>query len=193
MFRSSKPLVAVCIVALSLAGGLLQAAEEKVSRALEKPLKAANEAMQAKKFDEAIAKAREAQGVEGRNAYDNYVINEILGASYVRINKFAEAYQALSSNAESQFLDQKGRAQRYLALTQLAYTLKQYPETVEWANKAIAAGQDTTEIRVLIAQTNYLQNKYKEAATAMQEVVARARGAANGRPRPACSCCSSAT
>ena len=177
MFRSSKPLVAACIAALSLAGGLLQAAEEKVSRALEKPLKAANDAMQAKKFDEAIAKAKEAQGVEGRNAYDNYVINEILGASYVRTNKFAEAYQALSANAESQFLDPKGKAQRYMALTQLAYTLKQYPETVEWANKAIALGQDTTEMRVLVAQTNYLQSKFKEAAAAMQEVVARAEKA----------------
>jgi tetratricopeptide (TPR) repeat protein len=168
---------------MSLAASLSQAAEEKVSRAMEKPLKEANDAMQAKKYEEAIAKAKAAQAVEGRTAYDNYVINEILGASYVRANKFAESYQALSANANSQFMDAKAKGQRYLALTQLAYTLKNYPETVEWANKAIESGQDTTEIRVLVAQTNYLQGKYKEAAAAMQEVVSRTEK--GGRPTEA--------
>jgi len=180
MFRSSKPLLLVCVAALSMAAGMLQAAEEKVSRALEKPLKAANEAMNAKRYDEAIAKAREVQGTQGRTAYDNFVINEILGASYVRTNKYAEAYEALATNADSAFLDQKTRAMRYTALSQLGYTLKKYPETIEWANKAIAAGQDTSEIRLIIAQTQYLQGKYKEAVTAMQDVVSRAEK--NGRP-----------
>jgi tetratricopeptide (TPR) repeat protein len=95
----------------------------------------------------------------------------------VRTNRLEESYEALSANADSQYLDANGKGQRYLALTQLAYNLKKYPETVEWANKAINSGHDTAEIRLIIAQTNYLQGKYKEAATAMQEVVSRAEKA----------------
>jgi hypothetical protein len=56
-----------------------------VSKALAKPLKAAQEAMQAKKYPDALAKLKDAQGMSGKSPYDEHLINEMLGFVYVRM------------------------------------------------------------------------------------------------------------
>ncbi len=178
MFRSSKPLVAVCVAALSLAGGFLQAAEEpKVSRAMEKPLKACNDSYQAKKFDDAIAKCKEATSLPNRSAYDNFVINQILAVSYAQTKRYTEAYPVLKEVVESPYVDRKSKDVFILTLGQIAFGAKDYPAAIDWAQKAIADGQDNADTRGMIANSYYAQKKFKECTTAAQDVVGRAEKA----------------
>ena len=169
MFRSSKPLIAV-IAALSLSAGLLHAAEEgpKVSRAMEKPLKACNDSYQAKKFDEAIAKCKEATTLPNRSAYDNFVINQIMAVSYVQTKKYAEAYPVLKEVVDAPYVDKKAKDVFIQTLAQIAFGNKDYAAALEWCQRAIADGQDTDEVRNMIAQAYYAQKKFKECTAASQ-------------------------
>jgi len=80
--------VAAFFLALALigAGGLLAsrsaaAADEKkkdtVSRELAKPLKAAQDDIQAKKYSDALAKIKEADGNPKKTPFDEHVINQL--------------------------------------------------------------------------------------------------------------------
>ena len=178
MFRSSKPLVAVCVAALSLAAGLLQAAEEpKVSRAMEKPLKACSDSYGVKKFDEAIAKCKEAQALPNRSEYDNFIIDQILAVSYTQTKRYSDAYPLLKQLTESRYIDPRTKDAFVQQLGPIAMQLKQYPEAIEWIQKSIASGHDTTDARYMIGQAYFAQNKYKECASATHEVLDRAERA----------------
>ena len=177
MFRSSKSLIAV-IAAVSLSAGLLQAAEEpKVSKEMEKPLKACNDSYQAKKFDDAIAKCKEAATLPNRKPYDNFVINQILAVSYVQTKKYNDAYPVLKEVVDSPYVDKKAKDVFIQTLAQISFGNKDYNAALEWAQRAIADGQDSTEIRSMIANAYYAQSKFKECTTASQEVVGRAEKA----------------
>src|SRR5579862_2938077 len=64
------------------------AADEKsknaVSKDLAKPLKAAQDALNAKKYPDAIAKLKEAEGNPKKTPYDEHVINELAAVTYAR-------------------------------------------------------------------------------------------------------------
>jgi hypothetical protein len=154
-----------------------------VSRAIEQPLKAAQDAMNARNYDAALALLEQAQAMPGKSSFDQFVINEFLGPIYARQNKYAEAYEAFSANADSPYLTQ-GKADRYKVLATLASSLKNYPSAVEWGNKAIAAGINSDDVLLIVAQSYFLQNKYVEAAASTQELVARAE-LASRRPQEA--------
>ena len=57
---------------------VLSADQPTVSNKLAKPLKAAQDAMAAKNYDEAMAKIKEAQALPEKTPYDNWVINTFL-------------------------------------------------------------------------------------------------------------------
>jgi outer membrane protein assembly factor BamD (BamD/ComL family) len=129
--RSS--LVAALVLGVAVVGtasfvpGRATAAEDKkdskqtVSKALAKPLKAAQDAMQAKKYPDALAKLKEVQGMPNKSPYDEHLINEMLGFVYVRMGNYAEAAKALEAGSTDGFLDQSEVPPRVKALAQLNY------------------------------------------------------------------------
>jgi len=59
-------------------------AKNNVSAKMAKPLKAAHDDLDAKKYQDAIAKLKEAEATQGKSPYDQHVINEMLKVAYVR-------------------------------------------------------------------------------------------------------------
>src|ERR1700739_4621398 len=55
--------------------------EAKVSRELAKPLKAAQDAMNAKKYDDAIKNLKDAEANAKKTPYDEHVINQLAGVT----------------------------------------------------------------------------------------------------------------
>ncbi|HEY8449147.1 MAG TPA: tetratricopeptide repeat protein, partial [Bacillota bacterium] len=133
----------------------------KVSRALAKPLKAAQDAMNAKKYDEALAKLKEAQGMSGRSAYDDYLISEMLGYIYVRTGKYSEAAKALEAGLNSGYLDESEVPTRIKALAQVNYQIKNYDKAIEYGNRAIKNGQGDEDMYTLVSQAYYIKGDYK--------------------------------
>src|SRR5262245_37904027 len=65
-----------------------KANERKVSKAASKPLKAAKDAADAKKYPEALEKLKEADALPEKSPYDQHVINELFGFTYVRTQQY---------------------------------------------------------------------------------------------------------
>src|SRR5579862_9196918 len=82
-----------------------QPAGPSVSRSVAKQLKAAQDAVVQKHFDEALGKINEAKAASGeKTAYDNYVIDVILIQIYQGKNDIADLVQTLGVAAQSQYV-----------------------------------------------------------------------------------------
>jgi TolA-binding protein len=169
---SKKILSAVALAAaLTLGSQVISTAalagEDKptVSRAAAKPLKAAQEAAQAKNYGEAIAKAKEALALPNKTAYDTYVANQMLAFAYARQGNNAEAASAMEAQLDSGFATAAEQATITKALATVAYQQKNYAKTAEYGQRLIKAGGADPETYTLVAQSYYLQGKYKEAAS----------------------------
>ncbi|MEP7246680.1 MAG: tetratricopeptide repeat protein [Gammaproteobacteria bacterium] len=140
----------------------VHAADEapKVSKAVAKPLKAAQDAMQAKKYDEALAKLKEVQGMSGRSPYDDHLVNEMLGFVYVRTSQYPEAAKALEAGLNSGFLEQAEVPNRVRALAQVNYQIKNYDKAIEFGNRAVKGGFADDDMYTLVAQAYYIKGDY---------------------------------
>ena len=76
------------------------AADEKkpgVSKDLAKILKPAQDAIQAKKYQEGLDKLKEAESNPKKTPYDEHVINNLAAFAYVKTNNFPEAAKAFEA------------------------------------------------------------------------------------------------
>jgi len=146
----------------------------QVSKALAKPLKAAQDAMTAKKLDDALAKVREAQGVAGeKTAYDNYVLNIMLFQIYQQKQDMGDAIPALQAAALSQYApaDQQKVWLKNVAL--YYFQQKDFAKSLEVADQAVKHGAGDLDTLELIAKSQYLTGKYKDAEASMQDIVSK--------------------
>src|SRR5579859_2017657 len=170
--KTVRPLAAVTAFSAAvvgatalLAGHPAFAADDKkkntVSRELAKPLKEASDALNAKKFSDAIAKAKEADGNAKKTPYDQHIINEIIGVAYAKTNNYAEASKAFEAEINDGFLDEKELPGRIKAVAQMNYQLKNYDKAIEYGNRAIKGGFADEEMKTLVGQSYYLKGDYK--------------------------------
>jgi tetratricopeptide (TPR) repeat protein len=166
-------LVAAGIFALGAsAPGWAQApAQEKVSAKVAKPLKAAQEATQKKQWDLVLAKVNEADAVQGKTAYDQYIINEFKAVALVGQRKFGEAATVYEQNLNSGKVPAGEVDDRLKRLIQLNTATKNYPKVMEFGDRWMKGGGQDVDTKVLVAQAHYLQKDYKNAITVMQAAI----------------------
>jgi len=175
-------LVTVCALAVASAAvgvsGAVQGAEKEkapsISAEIAKPLKAAQEDLKAKKFDDAIAKLNEAKTSKGKKTdYDNYVINEMLAVSYYQSQppQLPNAAPLLRESALSQFSTPDQTKQFLMAAMGIYYQLKNYPECIATGEEIIKRGIAITDVYTTIALSQQAQGKNKEAAQTIQSLI----------------------
>src|SRR5215213_3874684 len=76
-------------------------AQQKVSAKVGVPLKAAQDAIQRKKWDSALGKIKEADGTPGKTPFDQYKINELLWYVYLQQGRNADAARVLEGQLAS--------------------------------------------------------------------------------------------
>lgn len=161
--------------ALTLAAGAALAADEKISAKVAKPMKAAQEAIQKKQWDQALAKINEAKAVSGRTAFDDYQINEFLGYVYLQQKKFAEAAKVYEEQLASGRTPPDQLQDRLKTLAQLYGVSKNYAKVVEYGNRWLKGGGNDTTTQILVGQAHYLQKDYKGAIAILEKAVAEAQ------------------
>jgi len=170
--KTVRPAVAVAAAAAVIVGAMALltghpafAADEKkkntVTKELAKPLKEASDALNQKKYSDAIAKAKDAEANPKKSPYDQHIINELLGVAYARTNNFPEAAKAFEAEINDGFLDEKELPGRIRAVAQLNYQLKNYDKAIEYGNRAIKGGFADDEMKTLVGQSYYLKGDYK--------------------------------
>lgn len=178
MRRTSKVFAALLlgvalITAPSLAPRGVAFAQDKpkVSKVAAKPLKAAQEAMNAKKYQEAIARLKEVQSIPGKSPYDEFLMNEMFAFSYVRTNQYADAARHLEAGFNSPHFDQAQTASRVTALAQVNYQLKNYDKAIEYGNRAIKGGFADDDMYTLVGQAYYVKGDHKGTLRFMNNYV----------------------
>jgi tetratricopeptide (TPR) repeat protein len=133
-----------------------------VSKALAKPLKEAQDAMKAKRYDAAIAKLKEVQGMSGKSPYDEHLMHEMFGFLYFRANDFASAARELEPGLSSGFLKPAEVPRRVKDLAVMQLRLKNYPKAIEYGQRAIKGGFADDTVYTVMEQAYYLQGNQKE-------------------------------
>ncbi len=142
-----------------------------VTKALAKPLQAAHDAMNAKKYPEALAKLKEADGISGKSPWDQHLINEMYGYVYAHTNDFADAAKAYEATLSDGFVDQSDVPPRVRLLAQMSYQLKNYDKAIDYGTRAVKGGFADEEINTIVAQSYYLKNDYKGTIKFVTEYV----------------------
>jgi tetratricopeptide (TPR) repeat protein len=152
------------------AGGLLASAavlpadtpsKPTNSAKLAKPLKAAHDDLDAKKYPEAITKLKEADGIAGKTPYDQHMINEMLAFAYIRTNDYADAAKAMESELEDGFTPANEQQQKIRALAALNYQLKNYDKAIDFGQRALKGGFGEEETKKIVGQAYYLKGDWK--------------------------------
>jgi Tfp pilus assembly protein PilF len=149
-----------------------EAAEQKVSAKLGKPLRAAQEAIAAKNYPEGFAQLDAAAAMEPKTAYDSFMIDELRWFAQVQTKDYAGAVDSLTRAVNAGFVPAADLPRRYKALTQLNYELKAYPKAIEWGRKALELEPGSKEVVLLVAHSLYLQKDFAGARTLIDSFVA---------------------
>jgi tetratricopeptide (TPR) repeat protein len=145
-------------------------AQQKVSSKVGVPLKAAQEAVQKKNWNGALAKIKEAQAVQPRTAYDDYKINELLWYVYLQQGRNADAAKLLEQQINSGQMAAGERVQRTKTLAQLQFRAGQYGKAIQSANSYLKSVPGDSEMQLMVAQGYFQQKDYKNAAAAAERI-----------------------
>jgi tetratricopeptide (TPR) repeat protein len=135
--------------------------EQQVSRELAKPLKAAQEALNAKKYSEAIAKLKEADAMSGKKPFDQHEIDEMLGFAYIKTGDLADGARAWEPELGDGFMPASEENQKVRALAVIEYQLKNYDKAIDYGNRAIKGGFADNDTRTIVGQSYYLKGDMK--------------------------------
>jgi hypothetical protein len=146
------------------------------------PLQAALDHLKAKRAKEALAKAREAQGVPNKTPYETYMTTRVLGQAAAAAGDGATAASALESAAGHTAAPEGERRQLLAAAAAQYYQLKDYAKAATLANRYLQQGGTDKSIRTIYVQSLYLGNNFAAAA---REIAAdiEAEEAAGRKPR----------
>ncbi|MEJ1960827.1 MAG: tetratricopeptide repeat protein [Gammaproteobacteria bacterium] len=148
-----------------------KANDRKVSKAAAKPLKAAKDAADAKKYPEALEKLKEVEALPDRTPWDTHVMNELYGYVYVRTQQYPEAAKALEAGLNDGLIDEADVQNRVKALAQVNYQIKDYPKAIEYGNRALKDGYADDDMYTLIGQAYYINKDYKGAIKFVDDYV----------------------
>lgn len=166
-------LVAVMVGVLAFTA-VAVAAGPQVSPKLAKTLKAAQDALTAHNYPEAIAKSKEAQAAGGEHtAYDNFVIDEFLVQAYVKTDNMQAALPILEALSKSQYSTPDQQRNYARNVTGIYFQNKDCPHTIESAEDLIHRGFGDNQTYLLIAQCQAQTGHYREAAQTVQDVIGK--------------------
>jgi len=163
--------IAVLVSMLVLGVASQALAQEKVGPKVGKPMKAAQEAIQKKQWDQALAKIEEADAIAGKTPFEQFQINEFKGYVLLQKKQYGEVAKLYEANLNSGKLPPEQVNDRLKALIQLNTATKSYAKVTELGGRWLKAGGQDVDTQVLIAQAQYLQKDYKNAIAIMQAAI----------------------
>ncbi len=125
----------------------------KNSAALAKPLKDAQEDIKAKKYSDAIAKLKEAEGKSGKTPGDQYYIDQMLWFSYIKTNNLPEAAKYMEAQLDSGLTPQAEQPKLIKDLSTIYYQNKNYDKAIDFGNRAIKGGFGDEQTRTIVGQS----------------------------------------
>jgi tetratricopeptide (TPR) repeat protein len=160
------------IAALAPASSALaQEKQPKNSAALAKPLKEANEDLKAKKYSEAIATLKTAEGMSGKTPGDQYIIDQMMWFAYIKTNNYTEAARYMEAQLDSGLTPQAEQPKLIKDLATINYQNKNYDKAIDYGNRAIKGGFADDQIKTIVGQSYYLKGDWKNTLKFENDIV----------------------
>jgi tetratricopeptide (TPR) repeat protein len=149
--------------------------EQQVSKAAQKPLKAAQDLMQQKKWPEMVAKLQEVEALTNRSPYDTYLMNEMFGYAYAQQKDYPNAVKYLEGSLNSGFAPEEEMPNRLRQLAGVNYQIKNYDKAIEYGNRALDAGYGDAEYKetmfTVVSQAYYIKEDFKNTQSFVEKYV----------------------
>jgi tetratricopeptide (TPR) repeat protein len=157
---------------LLLAGTAAAAPAETVRREVGEPLLAAKASLAKKRFQDALAQVEKAQGVGDRTAYETYLVDEIKAYALQGLNRNAEALAAMEAAVRSGKIPPADLGVRLHILANLAFKVKDWDRSLDYAGQAIKAGVKEADVRQVMGQSYFMKQDFAHATPLFAGVVA---------------------
>ena len=148
------------------------APKQKLSPAVQKPLVAAQNAMTAKNWDEALVHIQAAQAVEPKTPYDAFMVDELGWYIYLQKKDYVKSAEILERSLATGMVPEADKAQRLRALTQMNLQNKEYAKAIASGTEYMKLNPGDAEIALSLAQARYLSDDFKGAKEAAEQLVA---------------------
>jgi len=146
----------------------------KIGAKMSKPLRAAQDAIQAKNWDAATASLEEAAAVEPKTPYEAFMVEELGWYTKVQKKDYAGAVVSLKAAVDSGFVPEADLPRRYKALAQLSYELKDFPKAIEYGKKALELAPGSNDTAMIVAHAMYMAEDFAGARTFINSQTASA-------------------
>jgi hypothetical protein len=138
--------------------------KQEISRVIAKEITAAQKAMQANQWSEALKNLEAAEAKTGLSTYDKKTVAEFKGICYVRLNNLKGAQTAYEQALATGGYSADELPKTYRLLFQLAATNKQDSKAIEYGKQAAESGSATDEDLLIMAQLYYQQKDCKNSS-----------------------------
>ena len=168
------------VLASTLSGSLLPglvgvaSADEgkaQVSAAAGKDLQEAQKALQAHRYDDVLSILEKVRNNPKKNEYDEHVMNEFLATVYVQKKQLAQALGPIENIIGSKFTPPSEQKQRVVQAAGLYYEMNNYDKAIEFGNRAIKDGYGTAAVQLIVAQSYYLKNDFRNTRLFIKNLV----------------------
>jgi tetratricopeptide (TPR) repeat protein len=137
---------------------------QEISRVIAKEITAAQKAMQASQWSEALKNLEAAETKSPLTTYDKKTIYEFKGISYVRLNNLKEAQKAYEQALATGGYAADELPKTYRLLFQLAATNQQTAKAIEYGKQASEAGSANDNDLLIMSQLYYQQKDCKNSS-----------------------------
>jgi hypothetical protein len=151
----------ILLVALAAVNPAFAQGKQQPSRAAAKPLKAAADAIKAKKYDVAAEKLKEVEALPERSQYDEYLVHDMRGYLETRNKDYANAEKDIEANLNSPFAKQSETPAHVKQLLELNLQLKDYTKAIDFGTRAIKGGFADDATYEFLEQAYYLKGDHK--------------------------------
>jgi hypothetical protein len=176
MLRAGAIRTAIAGTCLALLAGAAIAQEpakpaDTVRAEVGKPIQAARDLIQAKKYRDALAKVHEAEAVPNLTAYEKFVVDLTRGSAAQGAGDNDVAVSSFESVVASGKLPAAEQLRLMAAITTLHYQAKEYPKAIAWATRYQKEGGTEPAIQQVLIQAYYLSGDNPSAARLLREQI----------------------
>jgi tetratricopeptide (TPR) repeat protein len=150
---------------------------QQISRVIAKEMTAAQKAMQAQQWAEAIKNLEAAETKPGLNAFDKKTIYDFKAFAYIKLNNLKEAQKSYEEAIATGAYSPEDLAKTIRILFKVTASTQQNAKAIEYGKQVADSGQATPDDLGILAQLYYLQKDCKNSAVWADKAVAAARKA----------------
>jgi tetratricopeptide (TPR) repeat protein len=154
-----------------------KAKEQQISRVIAKEMEAAQKALKANQWGEAVKNLEAAETKPGLTPFDKKTIYDFKGFAYIRQNKMKEAEAAYEEAIATGQYNAEETARTHKMLFQLAASNQQFAKAIEYGKAMSDAGTLDANGLLIMTQVYYQQKDCKNAGVWADKAAAAARKA----------------